>query len=164
MAVCATGIESSNMEIRVCMTRNTLGRKTCKLTGCMAGFTSDIDMRAVQGEVAEIMIECNFFPIGWHVTRDAVRPKAASMCIILLVTGVAIGGCALIESVLMACLANNFGVRPLKLESRKIVIELGRLPPVGYVTGSAVCTKARGMRIICAMTGVTILRCRLEIG
>lgn len=47
MAIRATGAERPDMEIRVRVASYTLGRKTSKLTGDMAGFTYYVDMRAI---------------------------------------------------------------------------------------------------------------------
>lgn len=58
----------------------------------------------------------------------------------------------------------SIGMRLVRgqLEGRGAVIEHGRRPARGTVTGSTVGAKSAGMRIILGMTGSTVLRRTLE--
>lgn len=129
----------------------------------MALFTSHIDMRAIQREVAQVVVEGGVFPIARIVAGPAICPEPAAMLVILAVAGVTIHRRAPIHAILMTRFASCCGVRAFQFEGRKIVVESGWLPAVGRVTGSAIRTKARLVGVIRAMAGVTILRRRLEI-
>jgi len=163
MAFGAIGVERSKVEIRVGMAGYTLGREPCKLAAGMAGFTSYINVRAVQWEVAAVVVEGYLFPVKGGMAGSAVRAKATSMFIILAVAGITIAGRALINTTLVTIFASNVSMLAFQLESREIVVKGRILPAISYMAGTAICSKARRVRIICAMTGIAVLRCSCKI-
>ena len=62
----------------------------------------------------------------------------------------------------MAALTGNAGVLAIKVEDGIVMIEGGRCPAVGCVTGLALIAQRAAMRIIIGMTGRAILRRTLE--
>ena len=64
----------------------------------------------------------------------------------------------------MTCFTIHLCVIPFQLEGREAVIELGRLPGIGGMTGSTIGAEAPFVRFIRAVAGDTILRRFLEIG
>ena len=156
MTICAIGVEHSEMELRVGMTGHTLGREAGKLAACMAGFTSYINVRTIQREVAAIVVKRYIFPIKRGMAGSAVHTKSTAMFIILAMAGVTIVGYTLV-AILVTTLASDFSMLSLQLESREIVVERCSLPTTGCMAGATICTKAGCMRVIRAMAGKTIL-------
>ncbi len=62
----------------------------------------------------------------------------------------------------MAALTGNAGVLAIKMEDGIVMIEGGRCPAVGCVTGLALIAQRSSMRVIVRMTGGTVLRCAFE--
>lgn len=87
-------------------------------------------MRAVQWEVAAIVVKSDLFPVNGYVAGGAIGAKSSVMLVVPLVAVVAIGGCALVHPVLVTVFAGYFGVLPLQLEARQIVVETGWLPAI----------------------------------
>ena len=77
------------------------------------------------------MVKACALPIIRGVTGGAVRAKLAVVFVILLMTGIAIGGRTLKHVVGVAFLTGNFGMFTFEFESRKVVIEFRGLPTVG---------------------------------
>lgn len=64
-------------------------------------------------------------------------------------------GCAREDAVDVTCGTGGIDVRTRQREGRKVVIEGGRLPARGGVTGSAVRSILAGVTVIGRMTGIT---------
>jgi len=71
------------------------------------------------------------FPIIRGVTGGAVRAKLAVVFVILLMTGIAVGGRAFENIIHMTLFTLNFRMFAFEFESRKVVIEFRGLPAVG---------------------------------
>ena len=127
-AVCAEG---SHVKIRVGMAGNAGGIQSLELTARVALFATDFDMRARQRKAGQVVVEGRAFPIIRSVTATAVCAELAVVFVILLMTGITIGRCTLENIVNVALLAFGFGVFAFEFESRKVVIEIRRLPAVG---------------------------------
>jgi hypothetical protein len=161
MTICATGPKGPGMEIRIGMAGHALGRCSYKGVVGMALFTLHIGMCAIQRESGTVMVKGDAIPTYRHMTGRTIFAEVASMCIILLMTGVTIRRCSLKDTVLMARFASYFRMGTFQLESRKIVIEFCRLPTVRGMAGSAVGAEARFMWVVSAVTGIAVLwRCR----
>jgi len=102
-----------------------------ELTVRMALLAVHADMRARQREVGKAVVKGCAFPIVRGVTGGAVRAEFAVVLVILLMTGIAIGGRTLEHVVGVAFLTGNFGMFAFEFESRKVVIEFRGLPAVG---------------------------------
>ena len=67
----------------------------------MTLLTSQLRVTTRQREGAQVVIEASILPIRWGMAGSTIRSKPASVCIILLVTGIAIHGRILELSVYM---------------------------------------------------------------
>ena len=149
------------MEIRVRMAGHALGWCSHKGVVGMALFTLHIGMCAIQGESGTVVVKGHAIPTCRHMTGRTICAKATTVCIVLLMAGIAIRRCSLKDTVLMARFASYFRMGSFQLESRKIMIEFSRLPAIRGMAGPAVGAKTRLMRIVSAMTAIAILwRCR----
>ena len=84
----------------------------------MAILTKNIDMRASQWEVAEIVVKGGFLPIERGMAGSTICPKTAVVLIILTVTGKTIGRCSLEYVILMTLFTVHPGMFSLQLEDR----------------------------------------------
>lgn len=71
----------------------------------MAFFTRYTDMTPRQWEVALLVIEGDIIPTGWVMAGGTISAKVSSMLIVLFMTGIAIGGGSLVNTISMACFA-----------------------------------------------------------
>ena len=77
------------------------------------------------------MVKGRTLPIIRGVTTAAVCAELAVVFVILLMTGITIGGRAFENVIDVALLTLGFGMFAFEFESRKVVIELRGLPAVG---------------------------------
>ena len=83
----------------------------------MALFTCHIDMRAVQGEVAAVVVKGDAVPTCWHMTGRTVCSKTTTVFIVLLMARITIRRCPFIDTILMARFASHFGMLAFQFES-----------------------------------------------
>lgn len=120
-------------------------------------------MRAVQWEVAAVVIETRIVPVRWLMTGRTIRAELALVFVILLVAGITVGRRAFILAIHVARLACHFGVLAFQLERGQVVIERGRSPALGSMTLAAVGPETPLVRLVVLMAGVAILRGHREI-
>jgi len=128
---------------------NIIGMATC--TGGRGVF-------AGQFEVGHIMVEGGRFPGGGGVAGTTVCTELAIMTIILLMAGIAVGGCTLEDIIAMTAQACGCGVFAGQLKGGQVVVEGGWFPGGGGVAGTTVCTVLAIMPIILLMAGITVCR------
>ena len=80
------------------------------------------------------------------------------MGILLLVTGIAVGGRALIGIIDVAGSAGDFLVFSFELEGGQVVIELRRCPASLIMAVSAAKAEAAAVRLVLLMAGVAVLQ------
>ena len=106
------------------------------------------------------MVEFGWQPAAGGMAGAAIAAELILVGIIFCVTGVAIAGSAFEDIVGMATGTRHAGVFAGQLEACQVVVEGSRLPAIGGVTGTTICTELTIVGIILLMTGVTILvRC-----
>ena len=81
----------------------------------------------------------------------------ASMGVAILMTGIAVAGRALIDSVDMTTRASHRGVFSGQFEGGQVVVEGGWFPGGGCVAGSAACTVPTSMGVAILMTGIAVV-------
>ena len=96
----------------------------------MTLLASHIHMRAVQREIAAVMVEGSLFPIRWVMAGSAIGAKAGAMLIVLLVAGIAIFGRPLIHIVAVTFLACNVRMFPFQLKVQYVVVKIRGFPTV----------------------------------
>ena len=67
-------------------------------------------MRAIQREVAAVMVKGHSIPTLWCMASGAIHAKSAVVFIILTMASITLAGRALIHTVLMAIFAGNLGM------------------------------------------------------
>jgi len=155
--------EISSMLGWLSMTGKTGRIQSLELTVRMALLASHIHVRPGQREVGKAVVKGCAFPIVRGVTGGAIRAEFAVVFVILLMTGIAIGRCALELIIDVTLLTGNFRMFAFEFESRKVVIEFRGLPTVGAVTGGAILPKPAVVLVILLVARETILRRRLQI-
>jgi hypothetical protein len=130
----------------------------------MALLTGQPNMPARQREVGFVVIEGDILPVGGLVAGGAVGSEFPGMLIILLMARIAIGRCTFVNVANVAIFALSLGVCTFKLERRKVVVELGGLPAIGGMAGSAVGSKPALVGIIFLVTGMAVCRRFRKIG
>ena len=130
----------------------------------MAIFAANLDVRPSQREITEVVIKGGVFPIEGCMTGSAVRTKATIMLIILLMTGIAISGCALERVILMTFLTGYPGMFPLQFEGRQVMVESCLLPPLGCMADITGRAKAQFVRIVRTVAGKAFLWRSFKIG
>ena len=88
-------------------------------------------MFSFQFKRGQVVVKLYIKPTARVMAGRAVQPKLPVMFIILLMTGVTIGGCALEGIVGVTFLTCNLGVFPVQFERRSIVVDLNRGPAFG---------------------------------
>jgi hypothetical protein len=133
------------------------------ITGCaciyvvgMATATGNRCMRAGQFKGGKVVVESGRSPCAGGVTGTAVRPKPAVVVIIFFVTGIAVTRCSLENSIDMTVSTGNRGMRSCQFKAGKIMVEGGRFPGVGCVTGTTVRPQAAGMPVVSFVAGITV--------
>ena len=72
-------------------------------------------------------------------------------------TGITIGGCALVRTVVgMAAGTGGAAVCTRQLEGRTTMVKRGRFPNIGGMAGSAALPESTAVSIFTGMTGITI--------
>ena len=102
---------------RVSMTAIALRGQARKLAGGMTILAGHIRMPAYESEPGTVVIEIGILPVGGVMTGRAIGTILTLVLIILLMTGIAVHGRALKNSVSVARLAGNLLVLTFKLES-----------------------------------------------
>ena len=135
---CGCGVAGSAIRAEIAYVLGWLGvtgKTGCihslELTVRMALLALHADMRTRQWEVRPVVVEGGVFPIVRGVTAAAVCAVFAVVFVILLMTGIAVGGCAFENVVHMALFAFCFGVFAFEFESRKVMVEFRGLPAFG---------------------------------
>ncbi len=114
------------------------------IPGLVALHTIGRPVRAGQGEVRVVVVDRSRFPSVLRVTNRAIVVVVAAHVIriadaleVCQVAGVTVGGRS-VEPGCVALVARQRPVSPLQREAGLIVVDGGRFPAVGGVTGSAV--------------------------
>lgn len=123
--------QCSNVEGWVGVAGNTGRGRAFEYAVLMTLFTTHLDMRPIQFECEQIMINRCGVPIIRGMASRAICAKRAVMFVILLMTGVAILGSAFEHVVHMAIFALPFRMSTFQLEDRQIMVKLRRLPAIG---------------------------------
>jgi len=92
------------------------------------------------------------------VAAGAVRPEAALVGIILLVTGNTLHRRPYKGQICVASAAHHGQVRAHQFEIRIVVVEIGRLPGYGRMAGGAIGPQFAPMRIVGRVAGKASLR------
>jgi hypothetical protein len=82
--------------------------------------------------------------------------QLAVMVVILLVAGVAVRGCALVDVVDMAARTGHAEVCPVQMEGGLVVIEMGRFPGIGGVAVTTGNAQAAVVIIILLVAGIAV--------
>ena len=98
------------------MAGNTLRGYPGKRIIGMALFTCHSRMRAIQREVAQVVVKGGILPTRWVMTGSTLRTKATVVFINLLVTGIAIVWRALEYPILVAIFTGDISMFSFKLE------------------------------------------------
>jgi hypothetical protein len=88
-------------------------------------------MRAGQFESGQIVVKGGGSPGSGCMAGPATCPVAAGVIIVVLMTGIAVAGCALVDVIGMAIGTGNRGMGTCQLERGQIVIEGSGSPGVG---------------------------------
>lgn len=160
---CTVETKHASMENRIGMTTYTVRRETGELIVGVALFTRQPHMLSCKWEFGFVVIEGYIIPGSRLMTGSAIRPETADMFVILFMAGIAIGRRALVYIIDVALLAFHFRMFAIQLERGEIVIELRGCPASCSMAGGAIRTEPALVRIVTAMTGITIGRCILEI-
>jgi hypothetical protein len=113
----------------------------------MAILASHVDMLTIQLEGRQIVVEGGREPAVGGMARATIRTVTANVIIILLMTGIAIGGCALEDIVDMATRAGHIAMLTCQFESKQIVVH-GRKWGIG--------TAMVGVAISAAQVGIVL--------
>jgi hypothetical protein len=157
-------LEKPLMKSRLVVAARTFLRRALENIIDMAFFAGHVDMRAGQFESREIVVKSGRFPTTDLVTCAAVLTKLAVVGIILLVTGIAILGCAFKDVIFVTLITAHFGMFAFQLESRKIMIKIGGLPASGFMTGAALFAKLAFVSIVFLMACAAVYGQAFEIG
>ncbi len=126
----------------------------------MTGHTGDNWVLAMSER--ERVFECGRLPGCGGVTCRAVRSSLASVNILCCMAGNTFLGCAYEHAVDVALSTSDIDVRSCQREGGQVVIEGGRLPGCGGVTGSAVRSILAGVAVIGRVTCITSCGCAFE--
>ena len=107
----------------------------------------------------QIVIEADGFPIDLSVARLALFSVQPFVCVVLLMTAIAIPWGVLESRRQMACIACDPGMFPRERKPRCVVVEGRLLPGPLVVTGLALRPLLARMFVIVLVAGVTLCRC-----
>ena len=122
------------------------------LAGCapidivdMAALTFKRGVASRQFEGGLIVVKGVSLPAGRGVAGGAVISELARMAVILIVAGIAVGGCLLKVCIIMAALTGQPNVFASQDEFKGIVIEGRRSPICSSVAGAAIAAQLAGL-------------------
>jgi hypothetical protein len=129
----------------------------------MAAFARYVNVLAFQLECEQVMVNSGGEPARGRMAGGAIGAITAIVYIIRSMTRVTVGGSPLENMVDMAAFAADICMFPFQLEDRQIMVKEGRCPTSGSMAGCTVSAISALVCILCSVTGVAILRHRLEV-
>ena len=102
------------------------------------------------------MIEARIAPTIGVMASSAIRPKAASVIIVLCMAGITIRRRSLVNAVCVAGSAIQLAMSACQWEARVVMIEGRSAPTARCVASATVCTELSIMRVPGCMTGIAI--------
>ena len=120
-------------------------------------------MFAVQVEGELRVVHFRQVPAIRHVACAAVRSELSVVVIVFGMAGSTILRGTFEDAVDMTACARHAGVFAVQMEGKFRVIYICRFPGIGSVAGPAAGSILASMKIILLMTGVAILRGRLQV-
>jgi hypothetical protein len=163
MAECTIRPKATLMRFIRPVAGNAFRRGAFERQRLMAIATGYLDMRAGQWETTPAMVESGRLPPRRRMTGLALG-HLTLMGIVLAMAAKAIHRRTLEHAVLVTAFTGHLLVLPGQLEGGQIVVEGGRLPPRGRMTGLAIRPKTTLMGIVLLVTGDTRSRRHLEVG
>jgi hypothetical protein len=115
-----------------------------------------------QSESRNGMVKTGWIPAAGGMASSAVRTKLATMRVLSSMTGKAVAGCSLEDSIRMTIRAGYIDMSTSQPESSQVVVEVGRFPGAGGMAGATTCAKLTLVGIARSMTCNTIAGCAFE--
>jgi NADH:ubiquinone oxidoreductase subunit 3 (subunit A) len=95
------------------------------------------------------------------VAGTTVRAELAAVSIVVLMAGIAIAGCALVNIVYMATCTGNRGMRAAKFECGQVMVKSGWFPGVCCMTGTTIRSKTASVSVVLFVAGIAVAGCSL---
>lgn len=127
----------------------------------MATFAFKRGVASRQFEGGLIVVKGVSLPTSRGMAGGAVISELARMAVILLVAGIAVGGCLLKVCISMAALTGQPYVFASQDEYECIVVEGLRSPICSAVAGATIAAKLAQVHVFFRMTGIAVAGCTL---
>mgnify|MGYP005841124861 CR=1 FL=1 len=131
-------------------------RCALKNVASVAIRTGDIHVRPCEGESRQRVVKGGILPPFGGMALGAILTELPLVCVVCLVAGVTLLGCALEYAVHMAGFTCQDAMRSCQRERRQGMVKGSALPTFGCMALGAVLTKAPGMGIILGVAGETV--------
>jgi len=142
--------------VLISVTGDATGRKSLILPVPVAGLTRHIAMFPYQWEGSQAVIEARIAPTIGTVASPAIRPKAATVIVIICMAGITICRRSLVNPVCVAGSTVQLAVSTCQRKACVVMIEGRPTPTLRCVASATVCTELSIMRVPGRMTGVAV--------